>query len=172
VRDRLEAKVQRAFKRMPDLDSSLYRRCFSKDAATFRPPVPVDTIITSPPYMRQLDYGRDNRLRLWFLGTADWRGLDKTVSPRETEFLELMRRCLLLWRNILRPKGFCVLIFGDAWSRIYRRPLPDAITSIALQQVGGYALHDTCTDSIPDVRRVRRDCRGSLTETVIVLKKN
>jgi hypothetical protein len=171
VRDRLEAKVQRAMRRAPHLDFTLYRNCVSEDASSFTPHLAVDTIVTSPPYMRQLDYGRDNRLRLWFLGTADWNALDSRVTPGEADFLDLMRRCLALWRDILRPKAYCVLIFGDTWSRIYRMPLPQAVTAIALREVGGYAIHDQCIDSIPDVRRVRRNCRGSRSETIIALKR-
>jgi tRNA G10 N-methylase Trm11 len=158
-------------KRMPDLDFSFYRRCVSKDASQFRPPLPVDTIITSPPYMRQLDYGRDNRLRLWFLGAPDWKALDDAVTPGEADFLALMRRCLTLWREILPQGGHCVLVFGDTWSRVYRIPLPHAVSAIALREVRGYSLLDSYTDSIPDVRRVRRNCRGNRSETIIVLKK-
>ena len=32
--------------------------------------------------MRQLDYARDNRLRLWFLGVEDSRGLSVIISFR------------------------------------------------------------------------------------------
>jgi hypothetical protein len=171
VRDRLEAKVKRALKRTPALDLSLFRRCYSKDAAIFIPNEQVDAIITSPPYMRQLDYGRDNRLRLWFLGKKDWKTLDKVISPSEIEFMGLMRRCLAHWHGILKSNGRCVLVLGDRLSRIYKMPLADAITTIALSEVGGYTLQCKYTDSIPDIRRVRRNCRGSLSETVIVLRK-
>lgn len=170
VRDRLEAKVKRALKRTPALDFSLSRRCYSKDAASFTPAEQVDVIITSPPYMRQLDYGRDNRLRLWFLGEADWKTLDKTISPSETDFMALMRRCLAHWRGILKPNGQCVLILGDRMSRTYKMPLADAISEIALNEVGGFCLQHKYTDSIPDIRRVRRNCRGSLCETIIIFR--
>jgi hypothetical protein len=30
-------------------------------------PLHFDALITSPPYMNALDYGRDNCLRLWFI---------------------------------------------------------------------------------------------------------
>jgi len=53
--------------------------------------------------MRQLDYARDNRLRLWFLGCADWKRLDATISPTEGGFVALMTRCLRLWHEFLHP---------------------------------------------------------------------
>ncbi|MGA9778722.1 MAG: DNA methyltransferase, partial [Verrucomicrobiia bacterium] len=102
VRDRLEAKVKRALKRKPGLDFSLFRRCYSKDAASFIPDSQVDAIVTSPPYMRQLDYGRDNRLRLWFLGKHDWKKLDESISPSESVFFQMMRCCLKQWKSVIK----------------------------------------------------------------------
>jgi hypothetical protein len=171
VRDRLEAKVSRALARVPPMDLSLSRRCFSRDASRFVPTAPVDAIITSPPYMRQLDYARDNRLRLWFLGTAGWQELDRSISPGERGFLELMRRCFALWRSVLRPSGSCILVIGDACSRLERPGLPQLVWRIATQEVGGYSLLEQYTDVVPNERRVRRRIRGTISETVMVLRR-
>jgi len=130
----------------------------------------VDAIITSPPYMRQLDYGRDNRLRLWFLGEPDWRGLDDVVSPTESDFLNLIRTCLLHWQSILRTRGLCVLVLGDSVTRIHNVALPDLVEHIAVNEVGGYNLLWKNSDAIPNERRVRRGYRGNLTETILVLQ--
>lgn len=170
LRSRLEAKVKRALRRVPNLQFDLKRRCFLADAGSINLRSPVDAIITSPPYMRRLDYGRDNRLRLWFLGTSDWNNLDRKISVSELEFLELIRRCLRRWRTLLRPNSTCVLILGDSYSHIYRAPLPDVISDIAVNEVGGYQLKSTHTDEIPDVRRVRRGAAGTRLETILVLK--
>lgn len=170
LRERLEAKVERAFRRVPELDFSLGRACFSKSAGALIPPEKVDAIITSPPYMRQLDYGRDNRLRLWFLGIHDWRSLDAVVSPREDAFLELMRRCFIKWKAILKPSHCCVLIIGDACSRVDRPNLPQVVSRIATEEVGGYLRVCEYTENIPNERRVRRGIIGSASETVVVLR--
>jgi hypothetical protein len=114
LRDRLERKVARALRRFPNLDLQVSRVCRMADAAKFVPKQRVEAIITSPPYMRQLDYGRDNRLRLWFLGIDDWQSLDERVSLREKDFLHLIRRCLAVWQNVLIPNGLCVLVVGEA----------------------------------------------------------
>jgi hypothetical protein len=75
LRDRLEAKIIRAFRRVPDLDYGLTRRCFEKSADKLIPPYTVDSILTSPPYMRQLDYAREpvipRRTRLLFGMTSE-----------------------------------------------------------------------------------------------------
>lgn len=170
VRDRLESKVKRAFRRVPVLHFSLSRTCLCKDAGALVPPEPVDAIITSPPYMRLLDYGRDNRLRLWFLGTHDWRALNRIVSPGEDTFLELMRRCFTRWKTVLKPHHCCVLIIGDAYSRVAKGNLPQVVSRIATEDVGGYSRVCEYTETIPNERRVRRGIVGSASETIVVLR--
>ena len=164
-------KATRALTRLPDLDRGLSRRFYRRDAASFTPKQPVHAIITSPPYMRNLDYGRDNRLRLWFLGVPDWASLDHSISPTETAFLRLMRACLRRWRDVLTPAGICVVVLGDNICRQYGLPLPDAVAKVATKEVGGYSVVSQETDPIPNERRSRRNCRGNLSETVLVLRK-
>jgi len=168
---RLEAKLTRAFRRAPEVNFAADRKCFRNDASTFLPDSRIDAIITSPPYMRQLDYGRDNRLRLWFLGVTDADELDGRVSPNEHQFLALMKTCLTGWREILRRNSYCILVLGDTISRTYGKPLPQVIGEMAVVAVGGYTLEGTYADSIPIDRRVRRGCRGNLSETILVLKR-
>lgn len=169
---RLISKVQRAFSRAPALDSAKSRECYARRAEHFLPACKFDAIITSPPYMRQLDYGRDNRLRLWFLGRADWQSLDRVVSPRESEFLVLMQKCFRIWKRALKPNGSCILIVGNSCSREKQNGLPSKIEKIATQDVGGYTLIAKRTETIPNERRVRRGIRGSTKETILVLRRN
>jgi D12 class N6 adenine-specific DNA methyltransferase len=171
LRDRLEAKVARAFRRMPDLDFQVSRLCRRRNAANLAP-ASVDAIITSPPYMRLLDYGRDNRLRLWFLGAQDWRSLDRIVSPNEEAFLTLMRDCFTKWKPVLKPNGFCVLVIGDAFSQVAQGDLPDVVSRIATEEIGGYVRVCEHTEGIPNERRVRRGIMGSASETTVVLKRD
>ncbi len=170
VRSRLERKVTRSFRKRPALDFGLRRESHTRDARTFVPGRKVKAIVTSPPYMSQLDYARDNRLRLWFLGQTDWRPLESRICPSEAEFFDLMESCFALWRRVIAPGGFCVLVLGDALSRTYKNTLPDAIEEVARRDVGGYSVVLKCSDAIPDLRRVRKDCRGSVVETVLVLR--
>jgi hypothetical protein len=166
--ERLRKKVERAFRRTPELDFGLTRRCHAKTADKLIPGGSVAAIVTSPPYMRQLDYGRDNRLRLWFLGCEDWRSLDKSVSPSEQEFLALMSRCFKRWRTVLKPNGYCVLVIGDGCSRVDHSDLPNDVARIAKDR--GYALVSELTDLIPNERRVRRGLVGNISETILVLR--
>ena len=168
VADRLEAKVRRAFRRMPKLDFTLSRRCYGTRAERQQFSIPVGSILTSPPYMRQLDYGRDNRLRLWFLGCADWKKLDGAVSPREKQFLALIGHCLHLWKTQLATNGYCVLVIGDTCSRERKENLPNLVAQIAKK--AGYVLVSQHADTIPSERRVRRGIVGSSSETILVLR--
>lgn len=171
VRDRLEAKVKRALKSLPPLDFRIHRSCSSCNALQLVLRQKVDAIITSPPYMWQLDYGRDNRLRLWFLGCHSWKEIDNRVTPSEKDFLRLMRRCLTLWSSALSEKGRIVLVLGDSRCKETGKRLPDTVANLATSELGLYSTVYRYTDPIPNVRRVRRECRGNISETVLVLKK-
>ena len=168
--DRFEAKLNRAFRRVPDLDGTIERRCFQRSAGVLSPPVKVDAIITSPPYMRQLDYGRDNRLRLWFLGVKDSRILDHEISPRKDAFLKLMGRCFKKWKRVLKPDRYCILVVGDGCSEVKDANLPVLISQIATNEGFIHVLDHT--EAIPNERRVRRGLTGSTSETIVVLRND
>lgn len=172
VRDRLEAKIKRAFRRVPKLDYDLARKCFSTSAHLLAPGAVVDTIITSPPYMRQLDYARDNRLRLWFLGVENPHELDRIISPRKAAFLKLMAKCFKQWKTVLKPQGYCILVVGDGSSELRKANLPELISRIATDEVGGYVHVHNHTEAIPNERRVRRGLTGSTSETILILRNS
>jgi hypothetical protein len=171
VRDRLERKARLALRRVRNLDWSLERTCLIGDAGSFAPKHKVHAIITSPPYMRQLDYGRDNRLRLWFLGFPNWKRIDLSVSPSEKTFVNLFRSCLEVWHEALTPNGICGLVLGDSYSKSYGLRLPELVTDLAINDTGAYRLLYKKTDCIPSERRVRRGYSGSKTETILILQK-
>jgi hypothetical protein len=172
LRNRLEAKVARAFRRVPELNYGLTRHCFCQSAHLLAPKTMVDAIITSPPYMRQLDYARDNRLRLWFLGIDDPCALDKVISPRKDAFLKLMRQCFERWKTVLKPQKYCILVVGDGSSEVRGANLPEIISRIATDEVGGYVHIYDHAEAIPNERRVRRGLTGSTSETIIVLRND
>jgi len=81
-----------------------------------------------------------------------------------------MRRCFTKWKEILRSRHCCVLVIGDACSRVRRPNLPQLISRIATEEVGGYAPVCEHTETIPNERRVRRGIIGSASETIVVLR--
>jgi len=171
VKNRLIKKVKRAFKRVPVLQSSASRLCYNNDASILRLNTQVDAIISSPPYMRQLDYARDNRLRLWFLSISDYKTLDTKISPKEDDFLSIMRKCLINWKLILKNGGKCILFLGDNYSKKYKKRLPEVLEQMVIEEVGNYKLIFKHQSIIPTKRRVRRNYRGNNSETILVFEK-
>ncbi len=171
IRDRILKKVVRAYKRVPDYDEvpSVVAQA-SVEQATL--PARVDAVITSPPYMNALDYGRDNRLRLWFIDPDAAPAIDDNTPHNVADFAALMS---LLARKVfasLPRRGYCVLIVGDSVSRtVIGRTAKAAIKAFSTPPAG-FDVIANVADLIPDVRRARRDCRGVKGENVIVLRKH
>jgi len=171
VKDRLIRKVKRALKRQPKLDGNLERAVYNNDASEQFLNTQVDAVITSPPYMRQLDYARDNRLRLWFLGVEDYKPLDATISPKEIDFIGIISRCLNNWNEIIRPGGKCILFLGDNYSKKLNLTLPEILEKILVKEIGNFRLIFKHESIIPTNRRVRRNHEGNKSETLLVFEK-
>lgn len=173
VYTRLEAKVHRTFRR-PPADYGETRRVLQIDAREFPAIDGIRAVVTSPPYMNELDYVRDNRLRIWFLQRALPMGLELFGRRREEAFLELMRSvCVRLAHSILHG-GYMVLVLGDATrggGRIGRTTTATAKLFSTEPELATFRLDAVYQDIIPDVRRSRRECRGTKLETVLVYRK-
>ncbi|MDR6569936.1 DNA methyltransferase [Chitinophaga ginsengisegetis] len=172
VKDRLVKKVKRALKRSPNLNENLERTVYNEDASEQLFQTQIDAVITSPPYMRQLDYARDNRLRLWFLGVEDYRPLDATISPKELDFIDIISKCLNNWNDIIRPGGKCILFLGDNYSKKLNLTLPEILEDILVKKIGDFNLIFKHESIIPTNRRVRRNHVGNKSETVLVFQKD
>lgn len=131
----------------------------------------VDAIITSPPYMNALDYVRDNRLRMWLLdrSTVDY-------SPEPTDKLRNFERTTNAFIRTavarLKRGGSCVLVVGET---VRRKRMKSHPAELLLDWLGTRApelrLVETMEDTIPDVRRARRDAHGTKKELILVLRK-
>lgn len=172
VAPRLEKKIQRAYRRFPDVDLDTPRSCALKNVANLAlPKESIDVVITSPPYMNTLDYARDNRLRLWFLGVTEYRSYDKSVGSNREKFMSLMEQCL---RNIhygLRIGGKCILVIGEVNRSNKSIDTSKLVIDLALNKVGGFRCEDVVEDTIPDARRARRNGACTKREWIVVLHK-
>jgi hypothetical protein len=122
--------------------------------------------------MNALDYGRDNRLRLWFLDPTAADRIDSRTPSTIEQFARLMNILALKTQTALRPQGYCVLIIGDVVSRgTVVHPAQIAADSFA-SHAPSLRLRSIIEDSIPDVRRARRDYRGVKRECVVVFRRN
>ncbi len=174
LRSRLCAKVQRAYRRAgqitwtPDMWSVTCANAMSL-------PYPdncVDAIVSSPPYFGALDYARDNRLRLWFLGVPDWKELDAALTASDKVYIPQMSACIAEMNRVLRPGAWCVLVLGDVCRNGRTRNTALLISELAAQVTGGQMLTSTIfTDEIPDDRRSRRGTRTTIFERILVMRK-
>jgi SAM-dependent methyltransferase len=114
---RLRAKVARALKRPSAraLVGFVENICQSA-VESVDLPNGIDCVITSPPYMNALDYGRDNRLRLWFLGEPYLESLDKTLLDLSGYISAIYALAQQLQEKV-RPGGYCVFVVGERTTR-------------------------------------------------------
>ena len=172
VAPRLQKKIQRVYRRFPSIDPEIPRECKLKNAANLDlPKESIDVVITSPPYMNTLDYARDNRLRLWFLGTTKYSRYDKRIPNNSQRFLNLMEQCLRNIQYVLRSRGRCILVIGEV--NRSKKPINTAqlIIDLALNKIGVFRCEDIIEDTIPDIRRARKNGGCTKREWIVVLRK-
>ncbi len=98
---RLEAKITRVLNFPPPPRRSKYTVLRKSVFERYLAPGSVDGVITSPPYMDALDYARDNRLRLWFLGVDDYAKIEaKEIRRIRTFEMEVMPVLRMLARAL------------------------------------------------------------------------
>jgi len=120
VFEKLTTKVQRLFKNgMPSTRGYAYR-ANARNFASLKNPAFKDSsvklIITSPPYLKVVNYGTYNWIRLWLLGESIERTNkellldDKHGINNYENFLgDVLSQC----ERVLRPDGICALVIGD-----------------------------------------------------------
>jgi hypothetical protein len=142
----------------------------------------VDLLITSPPYMRVVNYGTSNWIRLWWLG-LDGVGRNAGVGRKSLDaeldhghlyqpYRDFILRVLTGIRQALKPTGVAAVVIGDVAT-------PDR-PSIALahqlwEEIGaqtGLKLVEFIEDDLPANNKVSRmfgETRGQATERDCVL---
>ena len=172
---RLLAKVKRAYAnhRLPVNWESREYRVWQTNS--MRLPVhadSVDAIISSPPYFGALDYARDNRLRLWFLGCENWRELDDSLTANSKVYIPQMTFCLKEMHRVLKPGSYCALVLGDVERDGKTRRTAEILADLAVEVSKHRFVVDTiCDDRIPDERRTRRKTKTTKFERILVMHK-
>ena len=172
VASRLKAKVERALKRPPRSSFlGLVDGIRKSSVESVNLPEAIDCVITSPPYMNALDYGRDNRLRLWFLGQPHMETLDRALSGLSgfTNAIDALAKQL---QQKMRPSGYCVFIIGEQLVRKRDRFPSEELMRIFATHAPTFRLCQVMSDVIPDVRRSRRRLAGVKREHILVFRKH
>ena len=142
----------------------------------------VDLVVTSPPYLKVVNYGTSNWIRLWWLGIDDVsrhggagrHALDAQLDHRHTytSYREFMLRTFQGVSRVLKKRGVAVFVIGDVASP--GRSSVELASEI-WSDVGdrsGLRLLELIKDSLPAQNKVSRiwgDTRGRATEQEGVL---
>jgi hypothetical protein len=171
LKPRLLAKVRRSYKRFvfpPKAAVVAFEQTAVQNLAL---PECFGALITSPPYMNALDYGRDNRLRLWFIDPSFVNQVDNGVTQRRQAFIAAITSLAAKVERRLRPKGYCVFVVGEEFKRSFEAHPSEAVVRIIREQAPSLRLKTVMADEIPDGRRTRRECRGVKTEHILVFQQ-
>jgi len=175
LRSRLLAKVKRAYRRHMLPVGWEQRQYQVWQVNTMNLPIEnetVDAVISSPPYFGALDYARDNRLRLWFLGCEYWKELDASLTANQKVYLPQMRVCLQEIHRVLKSQSYCVLVLGDVDRDGKIRRTAEILAELALDATySGFVVETIYDDRIPDERRSRRKTKTTKFERILVMQK-
>jgi hypothetical protein len=169
---RLRAKVARTLKRPPTQALVGFIEDIRQSAVeSVSLPDGIDCVITSPPYMNALDYGRDNRLRLWFLDEPYLESLDKALLDIGG-YMRAIHALAQQLQEKVRPGGYCVFVVGERTTRKGERFPSEVLTRIFAQHASALRLDHVISDIIPDIRRSRRHLAGVRRENILVFQKD
>ena len=167
---RLKAKIKRMLKSPPSHLTTRFRVLQKSVIEKYLPNASVDVIITSPPYMNALDYARDNRLRLWFIGVDDYKTVKEKEIGRISTFKKDMLVTLQIMSQVIKPGGACVLVLGDVTSTNRKYDIPAMISELVKDKVNNLYLENQWIENVPDYRRARRNGQATKKETVLVFR--
>ena len=169
---RLRKKVMRAFRRPPKTNIDDHVVAIRRSSAEYVTlPNSIDCVITSPPYMNALDYERDNRLRLWFVGDKRSAQLDQKLK-RVAGFTRTMRTVAKQLVAKVNRGGYCIFVVGDRITRSGDRVPSEELIQIFAEEAPALRLDSVIRDVIPDVRRARRNLTGVKEENILVFRKS
>lgn len=173
VRPRLLAKISRAYRRFEPTDAKLRRIVYQENAMSLPcKDNSVDAIISSPPYYGALDYGRDNRLRLWFLGVSDYRTIEAGLTSNERVYVPQMTHAVQEMLRVLKAGKCTVLVLGDYNRNGRKQDSAATLEEIVRRHYASIASAERLlVDEVPDERRARRRTRTTRHETIIVIRK-
>ena len=172
VLPRMKAKVHRMYRR-PAFPTTDKVRVYLCDARRIPVPSKVDCVITSPPYMNELDYVRDNRLRIWILSKTLSRHTDPSRSFDVESYSDMIEAtCIRLAQRMVKGSSFVFLV-GDTTRNGRRTDTAEILIDIfASRLFSNFDLVDRIDDEIPDIRRARRDLCGTKREVTLVFRKD
>lgn len=167
---RLRAKVTRVLAYPPPNKTSEFRIFKHSALSQYLPNESVDAVITSPPYMNNLDYARDNRLRLWFLNIDEYKAIKDDEIGAIGTFDNDMYNCLKVMLRCVRDGAVFIFIFGDLCRGNHRYDIPTRIKNLIENYMPELNLEKTFVEQIPFENRSRKNGRATKEETIMVFR--
>ncbi|WP_435101789.1 DNA methyltransferase [Halarchaeum sp. P4] len=113
---RKQELVTKDFDALPDNRETRVEQADARD--TCLPANSVDLVVTSPPYMRVLDYSWNNWLRLWWLGVdRSTEREDLTLTSDESTYRTFVANTLQELERLLTDDGYAIIVVGDVRKR-------------------------------------------------------
>ena len=145
-------------------------------------PASVDLLLTSPPYLRVVNYGTANWIRLWWLGLDNVgrnsgdgrRRLDAALDHQHKydAYRAFILRTFRGAARVLRPDGVAVFVIGDvATPTASRLPLAEQVWA-DVGRDSGLRFLDLIEDSLPQQNKVSRiwgETKGQATDRDCIL---
>lgn len=153
----MEAKLKRLNLPAAPVDGG---RAWAQDAITLPRKTlrdhPARLVLTSPPYLQVIQYGKYNWVRLWFLNARP-REVDAVLmsSGSLTKYETFIGQVTSQLRKAVFDDGYMCLVIGDVRRRDGDLNLAQSVWDNVLKQQGWH-LHGIFTDDIPAEHKVSR----------------
>ena len=170
VKPRIKAKIARALKRRTAFNKDLIIDVRRSTIEHLTLPPTVECFITSPPYMNALDYGRDNRLRNWFLNRDVEEKIDVSLSRAEG-FRHIMVAYARSVARRLTIGGYCIFVVGEKAERSGNQFPSEVVSEVIDEFAPTLKIQEIIFDKIPDIRRSRRHHTGVKMEHILVYQQ-
>lgn len=151
-------------------------RAWTQDA-TAEPPAwlrkgKAKLVLTSPPYLQVIKYGKYNWIRLWFLGYSA-QAVDQTLMASSSlkRYLEFMGSVCKQLEKLVSPDGFVCFVIGDVRKGDVSMNLAEAVWEGAIASLG-WQRHAIVADELVEqykVSRIWKNHSGRATKTDRVL---
>lgn len=139
----------------------------------------VDLIITSPPFLAQVDYVLDNWLECWFLDIEQESFKDDLVQTPSLETWKVfMTKALTQMLRVLKPKKHCIVEVGDVNCSINNKKTKINLDEI-VEELGRKAgfiiqsrlIHKQKFTKLSNCFKVENNVKGVNTQRMVVFTK-
>jgi DNA methylase len=125
VFDLLEKRIKHLFARPLPLVRGAASQRDARSVREWLPRDSVNLVVTSPPYLNVVRYGKFNWIRLWLLGDtvagvdnrlrveASDRSLKLSDRLSLTPYGHFIEECLIAMSSVLSPGAYCAVVVGD-----------------------------------------------------------